>query len=195
MFADRYTRVAIGLHWLIAGLILFNLGFGFFMEKMAPPLRGVIMPLHVSSGVSVLALSLVRLLWRLIHKPPELLPAPVWQRNLAHLVHAGFYALMLLLPLSGVAILSCHPAHPPASPLGAGPAPELPKVWGLFQLPVFSPLQNLEPTTQKSAHEAFVQVHSVFGWIMLALLVLHVFAALKHQLLDRQPQFKRMGLG
>jgi len=193
--ADRYTKTAIALHWLIAAFILFNLGFGFFMEKMAPPLRAIILPLHVSSGVTVLVLTLVRIVWRLTHRPPRLLPAPEWQHILAHVVHAALYALMLIMPLTGIAILSSHPAHPPAPPPGAGPAPELPKIWGLFQMPVFTPLQDLAPAAQKSAHDSFVQAHALFGWLMLALLVLHVAAALKHQVLDGQPQFRRMGSG
>jgi cytochrome b561 len=148
------------------------------------------MPLHVSSGFTVLALTLVRIAWRLSHKPPALLPAPGWQHAAAHIVHVALYGLMLALPLTGFAILSCHPARP----VGA-PGPGLPRVWGLFDLPVFAPLQTLAPAVQKLAHERFVLAHTIFGWLMLALLVMHVAAALWHQFGDRQPQFKRMGIG
>ena len=185
---ERYNRGAALLHWSIAALILFNLGFGFFLEGMPRGLKSVILPLHVSSGVTVLALGVLRILWRLTHRPPALLPAARWQHLAAHAAHAGLYGLMIVMPLTGIAILSCHPAQPPPG------APGAPKVWGLFDSPAFPPLQALAPDAQKAAHDDFVQAHSILGWIVLALLVLHVGAALKHQFIDRQPQFRRMGL-
>jgi cytochrome b561 len=184
---ERYSRVAALLHWAIAAFILFNLGFGFFMEGMPREWKGIILPLHISSGVTVLALTALRVLWRLTHRPPPLLPAPQWQHLAAHAVHGLLYLLMVGMPLTGIAILSCHPAHPPPG------APGAPKVWGLIETPAFSPLQELEPAAQKAAHDQFVTAHSVLGWILLAMLVLHVGAALKHQFLDGQPQFRRMG--
>jgi len=57
---QRYTRVAVALHWSIALLILFNLGLGFYMEGFKPPLRSMIVPLHISSGLTVLILTGVR---------------------------------------------------------------------------------------------------------------------------------------
>lgn len=185
---ERYSRVAALLHWAIAAFILFNLGFGFFMEDMPRGWKGVILPLHISSGVTVLGLTLLRILWRLTHRPPPLPPAPHWQHVAAHAAHASLYGLMLAMPLTGVAILSCHPAHPPPG------APGAPKIWGLFDSPAFSALQELAPEAQKAAHDRFVLTHSTLGWLLLTLLLLHVGAALKHQFLDRQPQFRRMAL-
>ncbi len=62
--ALRYTPVAIFLHWTIAAFILFNLSVGFFMEGFARPLKELVVPLHISSGITILALTLLRILWR-----------------------------------------------------------------------------------------------------------------------------------
>src|ERR1019366_7485537 len=82
---DRYTRVAIVLHWAIAAFIVFNLCIGFFMQSWPPPIRFIALMLHVSSGMSVLALTVARVVWRLLNAPP---PYPVgmkpWERHTAH---------------------------------------------------------------------------------------------------------------
>ncbi len=182
----RYTSVAIALHWTIAALILFNLAIGFFMEGFEPKLRMIVVPLHVSAGMTVLVLTVFRVVWRLLHPPPPF-PAQMapWERGLAHAGHGIIYFLMLAMPLTGWAIISAHPPRP-----GAGM-----KIWGLFLLPSISPISHLQSVVQKAAHENFVEIHSVGGWIFVGLLVLHVGAALKHQFYDRQAEFARMGIG
>jgi cytochrome b561 len=184
--SQRYTTVAITLHWSIAILILFNLGVGFFMEGFKPPLRDIIVPLHISSGMTVLALTALRLGWRLTHPPPPL-PAEMaaWERRAAHAAHGIIYFLMLAMPLTGWAIISAHPPRP-----GAGPM-----IWGLLHLPPIPPVSHLAAPAQKAAHESFVQIHSIGGWIYAALVALHVAAAVKHQFYDRHAQFARMGVG
>src|SRR5882762_2132692 len=98
----RYSNVAVTLHWMIASFILFNLSVGFFMEGFAPALRGTIIPLHISSGITVLALTMVRVLWRASHRPPPLLDVlKPWERTSAHAVHGLFYVLMVGMPLTG----------------------------------------------------------------------------------------------
>jgi cytochrome b561 len=186
IFDRRYTRVAIVLHWAIAALILFNLSVGFFMEGFAQPLRGTVVRLHVSSGITVLALTAVRVLWRLAHKPPPL-PAGMkrWERSAAHLAHGFLYVLMMALPLTGWSIVS---AHPPGPGVGA-------RVWNLWLVPPIGPISHIDPAHQKLVHDRFVEFHSFLGWSMLALLVLHVAGALKHQFVDHQPELARMGLG
>jgi cytochrome b561 len=184
--ALRYTPVAIVLHWTIAAFILFNLSLGFFMEGFARPLKEIVVPLHISSGMTILALTLLRILWRLSHRPPPLhaglLP---WERAAAHGVHALLYVLMLAMTLTGWSIISAHAPNPHGGP----------KYFGLFHLPPIGPLSQLEATAQKAAHERFVQLHSIGAWIFLGLLALHVAGALKHQLVDRHAELARMGLG
>jgi cytochrome b561 len=184
--ALRYTRVAIALHWTIAAFILFNLSLGFFMEGFARPLKEIVVPLHISSGMTILALTLLRILWRLSHRPPPLLAdlAP-WERAAAHGAHALLYLLMLGMTLTGWSIISAHPPNPHGGP----------KYFGLFHLPPIGPLSQLEATAQKAAHERFVALHSIGAWIFLGLLALHVAGALKHQLVDRHAELARMGLG
>lgn len=209
--ALRYTRVAIVLHWLIAGFIVFNLSLGFFMEGFAPPLKMAVVGLHVSSGMSVLVLSMVRVLWRLTHRPPEHTP-PLqgWEAGASHIVHFLLYGAMVLMPLSGWAILSSHPAPGtagfaaeqaamPAPPAGVKrpPAGGGIQVWWIASLPSLGPVQNIgaEPgglPAQKALHDDLAAWHSLGGWIMIALLVLHIGGALKHQYIDRMRLLQRM---
>lgn len=130
----RYTNVAIILHWLIAACILFNLTVGFFMEGFSPSLRGVMVGLHISSGMSVLGLTLVRIAWRMTHMPPALpVGMPTLERQAAAAAHALLYVGMLVLPLTGWIFLSAH--HPkPGMTL---------HVWGLLPLPQIGPIANM----------------------------------------------------
>jgi cytochrome b561 len=226
----RYSNVAIVLHWAIAAFILYNLASG-LLRPVLP--RGFFV-FHVSSGVTILALSLVRVVWRLLHKAPEFLPMRAWERGLAHLVHILLYVAMLALPLSGWALVSANPpagspgaawaaehrpappptpvpaasdSHAQGGPAGAGEGggkPRKPRgptmVWGLFKLPLIGPIHEIgrEPDGvphQRELHEQIEQVHLLGGWIMLALLVLHVGGALKHQFVDRERELARMGVG
>jgi cytochrome b561 len=211
----RYARVAILLHWAIALFILFNLGLGYFMEGFPPPLKMVILPLHISSGITVLALTVIRVVWRLIHSPPRHdPPLPRAEHDASHIVHFLLYVGMVLMPLSGWAILSSHPtpgspgaaveaASRPAPPPGAKAPPAGGRgirVWYVVPLPSIRPIQTVGDTPgglapQKKLHEQFVSWHGLGGYIMIALLLLHVAGALKHQWLDHEPELQRMGLG
>jgi cytochrome b561 len=224
---DRYTRVAIVLHWAIAAFIIFNLCTGFFMESWPPPIRMLARMLHASSGLTVLALTAARVVWRLLNDPPPY-PAGMrpWERHTAHFAHFLLYAAMVLMPLSGWAILSAHSppgsrgavaefATPPAAPPGmkpgtGGPPPGLrprlsgpppaTKIWNLFPMPMIAPIEAIgeEPggvPAQHRLHEEFAEWHRLGGCLLLALLVLHVVGALKHQFIDKQSGFARMGIG
>lgn len=207
----RYTRVAIALHWAIAALIAYNLLSGLLRDVLP---RGFF-AFHISSGLTILALTLVRIGWRLTHKPPPLLPMRSWERRLAHGVHILLYAAMLFVPWTGWVMIS---ANPPPGSAGAAyvsqqraaeaaakgepaPAPRPPsRVWGLFPTPTIAPVANLGRAPagvagQRAFHEQMEGVHEKVAWMLLFLLVLHVGGALKHQLLDREPELARMGLG
>ncbi len=218
---DRYTRVAITLHWVIAALILYNLTSGLLNDV----LPGWFFVFHISSGLTILALSLFRVVWRLTHKPPPLLPMAGWERWLAHSVHLLFYLAILFVPWTGWVMIS---ANPPAGSPGAAYAEQLraervpapvqakpghpttpspvakrrspPMFWGLFPVPLIKPVNELgrEPAGvpgQRAFHEKMEGIHSLGGWLFLVLLVLHVGGALKHQWIDRMPELARMGLG
>ncbi|WP_404367611.1 cytochrome b [Sphingomonas sp. MMS24-J45] len=169
---DRYTRGAILLHWAIAALVLVNLTIGLLHESL---LRGVAgaMPLHLSIGIAVLALSLARIGWRLAYRPP---PPPIalsaLERRAAAATHIGFYALLLILPLTGWMLVS---GKPTSKPFG----------WfGLFDVP---PL----PVTRAVSGVAH-QAHGVLGYAMAALVLLHVAAALRHHFVLRDGVLARM---
>jgi cytochrome b561 len=208
----RYSRVAAVLHWLIAGFILFNLVLGWFMEGFAPPLKMIVLPLHISGGITVLALSVLRVLWRLTHQPPPHVPPlrPLEEQG-AHLVHFLLYCGMVLMPLTGWGLLSAHPApgsagkqaetaqflasHPGAKAPGGGGL----KVWWVIPLPSLRPIQAIGDTPgglapQKHLHDELVDWHSLGGFVMVGLLLLHVAGALKHQFLDGAPSLQRMSL-
>lgn len=203
----RYTNVAILLHWLIAAFLLFNLATGLTFELMSQGLFRAIIPVHISSGITVLALTLVRIVWRLTHRPPPMLPMAAWEKGLAHLVHFLFYLGMIAAPMTGWALVSAHSSKPAAAPPAApgtapatAPKPRQTMVWGVIPLPKIAPIARLGDGPDgeakiKEAHETFEARHGLIGWILLGLLVLHVGGALKHQLVDRRRELARMGLG
>lgn len=168
---SRYSRVAIGLHWAIAALIVTNLVIGLLMDDLPDSA----LPLHKSIGMLVLLLSLARLGLRIVRRPPPL-PASLkrWEAWLAQGVHWIFYALMILIPLSGWIFTSSSLKRHPLS------------FFGLFDLPYF-PVAQSKPTTH-----AWAERHELLAYAMIALLVLHVAAALKHRFVDRDGILDRM---
>lgn len=195
---QRYTAVAIVLHWTIAGLILLNLAIGWFMEGLAEPYRTIVVRLHQSSGMTVLALTVVRIAWRLTHRPPPFDPGvSVAERRTASVVHFVLYIAMLAIPLSGWALISANPPRyemPTADPV---PRQKYIMLWGIIPLHPIAPIQAIaaEPgglARQHVLHERIVGAHKTAGYGMLALLTLHILAALKHQFFERQAALSRM---
>jgi cytochrome b561 len=173
----RYGTVAMTLHWLIALAIIGMLTVGKYMHGLPDedPNKFALYQLHKSFGISILALTVVRILWRLTHPVPPL-PAsmPAWQRFGAHLSHYGLYALMLGIPLSGWLMVSSSPLGIPTMLFGAVELPHL-------------PVANTEDT-----HEFFEETHELLGNLMIGLLIVHVLAALKHHFVDRDTVLRRM---
>ncbi|WP_417320533.1 cytochrome b [Emcibacter sp.] len=172
---ERYSTIAILLHWLIALLIVGMVGMGLYMtglpdERMSEKFE--LYQLHKSFGVTVLFLSLVRLIWRLTHKPPSL-PGhmPDWERFAAKATHWAFYGLMIGIPLSGWAMVSASPWNLPTVLFGAIDWPHL---------PYFSTVAD-----KKAVEGMLKEVHELLAFGMLFLLVLHVAAALKHHFINR----------
>jgi cytochrome b561 len=172
--AARYTRVAIVLHWTIAALIVLNLAIGLLHDSV---FKGWI-PAHKAIGMTVLLLSLVRLGWRLGHPAPAMpRDIPAWQRGVAHASHWAFYLLMLMLPISGWIFTSAAEKRYPLDFFGLFPLPYLP----------------IGPS--KGLAQGFNTAHGLMGWVLLALFVLHVAAALKHHFVDRDAVLARMTPG
>lgn len=170
--AQRYNRVAMILHWLIALLIVLNFAAAWVAETMPRPERMQIMANHKSIGLTVLILTILRIVWRISHRPPAFQRTlQPWERTLATVVHSAFYILMIGMPLTGWAMVSA-----------GGPV----KVFGLFAMPALP-----VPTTD-AAGDTFHDVHVKLAWLMLGLFALHVLGALKHQFLDRDHTLGRM---
>lgn len=199
----RYSNGAIILHWAIAVLILFNLCTGFFHHAMP---KGIF-AFHISSGVTILVLTIIRIVWRLTHRAPPFLPMAGWEKGLAHVVHFLLYCMMLISPLTGWAMVSAHVNKPMPAAVQAdaapqpGPAkPRRTKIWGLFDLPNLPPIAKIANQPDgaakiKATHELYEARHETAGWIFLGLLILHLAGALKHQFVDRRRELGRMGLG
>ena len=177
MQATRYGRVAIALHWLIGLALLGQIAFGSLLDDIAPrntPGRAGVVNLHKSLGIVLGALIVARLAWRLTHRPPAW-PAsmPVWEQRAARLGHRALHACMLVLPLSGYTASNF-------SKYGV-------KLFGLALRPWGPPLP---------AVYAFLNgVHVVTSWVLLALLALHIMAALKHGLVARDGVFSSIWPG
>jgi cytochrome b561 len=178
---DRYGLIAIALHWLIAGAIIAMLVLGFVMVRLTPgtTLQFDAYQLHKSIGLTILGLSLLRLGWRLANPGPPL-PASLgrWERRLARLVHAGFYLLMLALPLSGWMMVSASVWNIPTVLFGVIEVPHL---------PVLSTLEHKKPV-----ETALKSVHALLGWAAVLLLFLHVAGALKHHFIVKDDTLLRM---
>ena len=105
----RYDAVAIGLHWLIALGILALIAIGLTMTRMdlGPMAKFQLYQLHKSIGITVLLAAMLRVLWRLTHRPPALPDAmPRLERKAAKGAHAALYAFLFFLPLTGWALVS-----------------------------------------------------------------------------------------
>ena len=161
--AARYTRVAIWLHWIIAALVATNLFLGFFHEDFGKAATPWLMFYHKSFGLTVLGLTLVRLLWRLTHRPPAFDPLMKrWEAWLAGLIHGLFYVALIAIPLSGWLLTSNDGRST--------------SFYGLFDL------GPLPVSRGDDTHELLEEVHELLGWTMLGLMLLHVLGALKHHL-------------
>ena len=181
---SRYSTVAIVLHWLIAGAIVVQMALGWRMEDAKGPAGFAMFQLHKSIGITILLLSLARLGWRLIHPAPPPLPGrPAWEHVASKIVHTGFYAIMIGLPLTGWALVSTSRTAIPTLLFGAVPWPHLPMLPGLA-----------EPA-KHAWHEASEFGHHALVYLTLALLFLHLGAVVKHQLVDRDPVLARMAPG
>jgi cytochrome b561 len=171
--AERYGSTAIALHWAIAALILVNFPIGFFNEAIETATGASPMWLHKSLGLTVLVLSVARLAWRLAHPPPPL-PETLsgWRASAAAAVHWTFYALIVLVPLSGWLRTS---------------GGTYPLVWfGLIEVPKF-PIVRDSPEAGLAAF-----AHVALARTMLMLVALHVAAALHHHFVLRDRVLRRM---
>jgi cytochrome b561 len=173
--------VAILLHWAsaLAVLVLIGLGLTMTHAALAPLRQFQLYQWHKSVGVTVLALTVLRLLWRLTHRaPPHPAGMPARERRAAAAAHHLLYLLLVGLPLTGWAVVSLSPFNIPTVLYGLVPWPHLP-------LAAHVP----DPA---AAEGLLKQVHALGAWFLAALLAVHVAAALRHHFLLRDDVLRRM---
>jgi cytochrome b561 len=169
---NYYTRTAVALHWLIALLVIGALCVGWTMTSMAiSPAKLKLFNYHKWVGVTVLALVLLRIYWRMTHRPPPLEPMPRWQQAAAHGGHILLYFLLLVMPLSGW--LYSNAAGYPIVFLGKIPLPTL-------------------LGKDKDLSAQLVQAHHLLAFVLAAVVVLHVLAALQHHFIHKDRTLRRM---
>ena len=169
----RYSSTAIFLHWLVAALVIGNFALGWYMHELPlSPAKLRYYSYHKWVGVTVWAVVLIRVAWRLSHPVPPLPPGtPKWQVHAASFSHLALYALTLVIPISGWMMSSA-----------AG-----------FRVVYFGllPLPDLVPKNE-AWFEYLRAVHEYFNWALLTLVLVHVAAALKHHYFDADDVLKRM---
>ncbi|MFW5431770.1 MAG: cytochrome b [Methylophilaceae bacterium] len=192
--SNRYTKTAVYLHWLIALGIFGMFALGWFMSELpkeapkqmaydlfdwgiytwelskeASP-RSFYFNLHKSIGITLLVLIAIRLVWRIMHKPPTPLASyKAWERKLSTGAHHLLYMLMVIIPISGLVMAV-------SSKYGVK--------W--FGIKLLGGLDN------KPLREIFYETHEIAGIILLAILALHIIGALKHKFIDKDETMKRM---
>jgi cytochrome b561 len=176
--SPRYGSVAIALHWLLALAIVGSFGLGVYMHDLPFSIARVkLFNYHKWAGVTILALSALRLLWRLTHRPPVVPPRvlaamPPWQQRAAQISHGLMYVLFFAVPLLGWAYSS---------------AAGLSIVWfGVLPLPDFVPVNK------DLANSLLKPLHAYAAFALAAVVLVHVAAALKHQFIDRDNLMSRM---
>jgi cytochrome b561 len=161
-YSMRYTRTAIFLHWLTALLIFGQIVFGWYLDSVPrnTPARSVVVNFHKSTGIILGVVILIRLLWRVTHRAPGLPTfVPGWERAVAQVSHFGLYVCMILMPLSGYVASNFSK-------------------WGVnffnsVKIPAWGPDNH-------ALYAVFNTTHVITSYVFVALIALHLIAALNH---------------
>jgi len=173
MSSARYNLFSVVIHWVMALLILITWSIAIVVGDMPlSPLRIVGFSWHKWLGITVLFLVIIRLLWRATHPAPKLdLKMPIWQEKVMTLTHVALYLLMFAIPLVGWLMSSAKGYTV--------------NYFGLFDLP------DLVGKDKALGHQ-LKEVHELLANVLVALVGLHVLAALKHQFIDKDGLLGRM---
>jgi cytochrome b561 len=173
-----YTKIAIALHWVIGAAIVLQLLGGLQMENLKGTEKFAAFQVHKSLGLTILILSVLRLLWRIANPPPAL-PEGMksWEVFAAKFTHVAFYVLMIGLPIGGWVIISTSPYNIATN------------FWGLFEWPRL-PLGDLP--FRKELNEMAKQGHAIGAFTIIGLLVLHIGAVIKHMFVNDDDVASRM---
>jgi cytochrome b561 len=178
----RYSNATVTFHWITVALVLTQayLGFTFALSDEGPA-RDAVFVWHKTLGMIILLLTLARLAYRLKNPPPPFPPElPAWERFAAVWNHRLFYTLLIAMPIVGFIAVSGF-ASGPTTPIAGG-----------IQVPVI-------PGVSRDTGELAGEVHEIAAFLLVALILVHIAAALKHQFVDRwrgsarMPPFSSMG--
>lgn len=171
---SRYTTTAIVFHWIVAILALTMIGLGLYMTDVpkGSPDRAFYFNLHKSIGVTTALLVIVRLWWRAKNPPPSLpVSMPGWEVQASKISHALLYMCLIVMPLSGFSATQF-------TKYGVN-------YFGLFKIPPMG-------SENKVVYDLLQGIHGVTATLLIALVVIHILAAFKHLLIDRDKVFQRM---
>jgi cytochrome b561 len=167
-----YGTVAKVLHWLIAAILVGQFALGWLMPKVRRGMEpGVAMQIHISIGIVVLTLIVVRFAWRLTHRVPAEPELPRWQRNASAGMHWLLYLLVLVTTLTGWFYASARGWSL--------------TFFGMFPLPAL--VAEGSPTGR-----AIGELHESIVWVLLAFAIAHVLAAVVHAFVYRDRVMQRM---
>jgi cytochrome b561 len=158
----RYSRTAVFLHWLVAGLMFLQFPLGWLMQQIArqpPGLRTDAFSLHKSIGLVILSVVVARLAWRLSHPVGPLAASPPWQQRVASLTHGALYALILAMAISGY-LSSVYSGRP--------------IVFFGLPIPSWSP-------RVRDVEDLMDAIHLWASWALLATFTLHLAGAFSHR--------------
>lgn len=169
----RYSKTAMLLHWSLAFALAFQIGLGWQFDSLQRgPNLFELYQLHKSVGILILVLSLARLVIRMAYSRPKPLADAIWSRWAAKLVHGGFYLVLIGGPLTGWLLVSSAKIAVPTVLFGILPLPHLP--------------------VDSAAHGAAEALHTQLASLAIALLLLHVVGALRHQFFKGDDILQRM---
>jgi cytochrome b561 len=183
---SRYSIVAIALHWLIAAAIILMVPLGWWMaDNVSDPSQASRVfkayQLHKSIGLTILVLSVLRVVWRFTHRFPPL-PGhmPPWEKAAARASHFLLYAIILLMPLTGWIYVSAGWNAAMNAPFA------VPTIWfGLFEWPHISFIADAADATRAEVATTAITIHAWMAWGAVVLVAIHVLAAIKHHMIDR----------
>lgn len=169
--STTYGAVSKVLHWLIFLLVLAMIAGGFFMDDVPDEYKGTIFNLHKLTGLCILFLMVLRMLWAAINVKPFLPAAtPVWQRMATRVTHFSLYLLVTAMPLVGW--------------IGSSASRKAPHIGDLtFTLPV--------PADKALSHSMF-DVHEIIAYLIIAFVTFHVVGALYHHYIKKDDILRRM---
>ncbi|MGE3476924.1 MAG: cytochrome b [Rhodospirillaceae bacterium] len=171
--ATRYGGVAVALHWIIAACLLVSVILGLIIGNVEESeSTEQALAIHKSFGLTIFALMVVRLAWRLTHRAPPL-PArmPAYQRIGAALTHGLLYFTLLAMPIAGYVAVAARGRET--------------QFFGLFDVPQLTPLSRMLSQNATTVH--------VYGqYLIYALLIAHIGAALYHHIVLKDDVLTRM---